>query len=118
MGVIWNREGFIGRARKYEISYLGAAHRSPVGTRSRVDGPAESQGGLPNLGTGAHVPENGGVEFSMNNHDGIIADAWLSGGFSDHEGGKHDEGIRRSDKEIPAFEFLGSSLEIVEFLDQ
>jgi hypothetical protein len=112
MAVVWIGERFLGRSREDEVGRLWAVHGTPVCSRFRIDLAAEAQGGLADFRTRAKVPNDGGVEFSAADDDGVVADAGLARRLSNHEGGKDDEGVGCSDQEIPALEFLDGGLHV------
>ena len=93
MCVVGRGERLFGRTREDKVGGFRSAEGALVGTGIPVDGPAEPQGGLPDFRSGPEIAEDGGVEFASDDHDGVIADARLSRGFPDHEGGENDEGI-------------------------
>lgn len=54
----------------------------------------------------SHVPDDGGIGLAARQHDGEITDDGLSRPLAEHEGGKDDEGVPGSDKEIPVLQVL------------
>jgi hypothetical protein len=105
-GVIRRGKGFHGSPGENKVDDSGCADGSPVGTGIGVDLLADAERGFSDLVVRPHVPDDGGIGLAARQHDGEITDDGLSRPLSQHEGGKDDEGVPGSDKEIPVLQVL------------